>query len=447
MTAPTKAWQWDLNRIPAADPSGVNGLEFAFDVKAYLSGQRGGATQGTWTPVQGSDGVVVGTDPWGSAWDGTRINRALLSAAVNITVASAATGGTLPAGTYFYAVIPINANGILGQPFYEQSRAVTGTTSTVTLTWTSWAVSGAVKYRVYRGTVTGQLNTYWETTGTTWTDTGAAGTAGVPPMPTYPSGTAPVGYTTAWAAHSWQVLRSPPVTAGAITNVPFYLIIDVNGAQDWTSGNYTFCKTLPTGGTIYARPTSPDEWNYSSLQTAGSSATASKFHHWLTPEGGFILGVTKTAPANTTSPNLILGFQVLADAQPTDQFPVIGWALSTESWNGGAFSEQAQGNIKGRGWNGVLLGTQQLVWLRGSNDPAISSYAGGDVQVPGSYGELPIHVYTFDVGQQTYRGRIVDIYVACSDGSKNLWSEPNTTAPTSQVIGMFWMPVNQAVIY
>lgn len=103
----------------------------------------------------------------------------LLSVPVLNAPSTATTGGTLAAATYYYKITALNAAGetIASN---EVSQVTTGTTSTVTLTWA--AISGATGYRVYRGTAAGLENAYYAPGNvTTFTDTGAASTAGSPP--------------------------------------------------------------------------------------------------------------------------------------------------------------------------------------------------------------------------------------------------------------------------
>ena len=71
-----------------------------------------------------------------------------------VTPATATTGGTLAAATYFYKVTAINGSNPVGEslPATEVSQVTSGSTSTVTLTWT--AVAGATGYKIYRSTTT-----------------------------------------------------------------------------------------------------------------------------------------------------------------------------------------------------------------------------------------------------------------------------------------------------
>ncbi|AZS10389.1 major tail protein [Arthrobacter phage Supakev] len=106
-------------------------------------------------------------------------SQAFLNAPVLTKGATATTGGTLN-GTYFWRITAINANGeTLGSN--EITTTTTAATSTQTMTWA--AVAGATGYKVYRGTFSGGQDKLVTTLGavTTYTDTGAAGTAGAVP--------------------------------------------------------------------------------------------------------------------------------------------------------------------------------------------------------------------------------------------------------------------------
>jgi hypothetical protein len=86
------------------------------------------------------------------------------------TLTSSSTGGTFAAGTYYYELSAINANGAT-MPVASSPASVTttGTTSTNTLTWS--AVSGATAYIVYRSSNGGSTWSSYETTSTSLTDT------------------------------------------------------------------------------------------------------------------------------------------------------------------------------------------------------------------------------------------------------------------------------------
>lgn len=99
-----------------------------------------------------------------------------------ILTTNSPTGGTLAAATYFYRIVAVDFFGSTTTPSSELSVTTTGSTSSITLAWA--LVSGAYSYRIYRGTTSGGQNLYYTVTGTnttSFTDTGAAGTAGTTP--------------------------------------------------------------------------------------------------------------------------------------------------------------------------------------------------------------------------------------------------------------------------
>jgi hypothetical protein len=120
----------------------------------------------------GSSGETVGSNE-------VSITTANLSAPVVSTPTTATTGGSLAAATYYYKVTALGSTGeTVGSN--EVSITTTGSTSTNTITWA--AVTGATGYNVYRGTSAGGESTYYAAGNvTTFNDTGAAGTAGTVP--------------------------------------------------------------------------------------------------------------------------------------------------------------------------------------------------------------------------------------------------------------------------
>ncbi|GAC1522465.1 MAG: hypothetical protein NVS3B1_07870 [Marmoricola sp.] len=104
-----------------------------------------------------------------------------LTTPVQSAPATATTGGTgLAAATAYY--YKVSALGAGGETLPSNEQTVTtgaGGTNSNTVNWA--AVPGATGYRVYRGTVAGAENVYYAVGAvTTFTDTGAAGTAGSP---------------------------------------------------------------------------------------------------------------------------------------------------------------------------------------------------------------------------------------------------------------------------
>ena len=94
-------------------------------------------------------------------------------------------GGSLPPGEYAYRIIarrPVGQDSTgRSSPSAEVRVTTTAVGSAVQVTWQ--AVPDAAEYRVY-GRSAGAENLYWTVTGTAFTDTGAAGTAGAVPTST-----------------------------------------------------------------------------------------------------------------------------------------------------------------------------------------------------------------------------------------------------------------------
>lgn len=95
-------------------------------------------------------------------------------------ISTAASGGLITAGTYYYKVTALNGAGeTVGSG--EASITTSGTTSANTLSWN--AVAGATSYRVYRGTAAGAEANYQATSSTNFVDASATGgTAGTVPV-------------------------------------------------------------------------------------------------------------------------------------------------------------------------------------------------------------------------------------------------------------------------
>jgi hypothetical protein len=102
-----------------------------------------------------------------------------------LTVNPLATGGSFPAGSYFWTITAILTNGQETMPSNETEAQVAGTTSSAVLTWIPPIGGGAIGFKVYRGTSVTNLSVLVaiinDGTVTTYTDTGGPGTPGTPP--------------------------------------------------------------------------------------------------------------------------------------------------------------------------------------------------------------------------------------------------------------------------
>lgn len=150
-----KAWQTDLSRISAE--TGTTAIAFSrglgWYVKAFLTGQIGGATQGLWTIVTCSDGVTfntAGTDLWGATYDPTKIVRAGAGTAhSHITLRGP----------------PVTAGGVVAAPFYLTIDLGTSADYQITLAFSKAAPTG--------GSITARPTSTdeWLHSSTQWVDT------------------------------------------------------------------------------------------------------------------------------------------------------------------------------------------------------------------------------------------------------------------------------------
>ena len=134
-----------------------------------------------------------------------------------LTDASAATGGTLAAATYYYVVSAINAQGETLKS-NELSITTTGATSSNTVSWA--AITGATGYRVYRGTATGAQTVYYAVGAvTSYVDTGSTATAGTP------SGTNTTGLAT-----PVQAALATVTTGGTLAAATYFYVVSATNS-------------------------------------------------------------------------------------------------------------------------------------------------------------------------------------------------------------------------
>jgi hypothetical protein len=135
--------------------------------------------------IGGDDPKIPGLVPADLTFRGNTVTRpvswrnSIVSLPPGVS-ASAASGGTLAAGTYGYRVVarrPAGTTTATSLPSAEITATVAAG-GKVTIGWN--AVQDAAEYRVY-GRTPGGPSMYWTVTTTSFTDTGAPGTAGTPP--------------------------------------------------------------------------------------------------------------------------------------------------------------------------------------------------------------------------------------------------------------------------
>lgn len=112
-------------------------------------------------------------------------NTTIGAAPIQAPIVGSTTGGTLAAGTYYYVVTAIMTGPGESIASNEQLVVNTGTTSSNTISWTAPTGMTITGYKVYRGTSAGAESVFYSPGNVlTFTDTGAASTAGTPPTDT-----------------------------------------------------------------------------------------------------------------------------------------------------------------------------------------------------------------------------------------------------------------------
>ncbi len=160
--------------------------------------------------------------------------------------------------------------------------------------------------------------------------------------------------TTAAAAHSWMVVKSPAALG------PYYLCLDLVSANaSW--GNIAFAKTAFTGGTTTARPTSTDEVTWLAGQMVDSnpwSVPGGRYHRCIDANGNFWLFSSKNGSNSITG---AYGVQTLKNLRmASDTWPVVG-----------CFEYNASGALKYGSGSSVLGGTSAVIKGRNYNGSAV----------------------------------------------------------------------------
>jgi len=244
-----------------------------------------------------------------AATGGTFAGGVSLPAPTGVTATGSATGGTLAAASYFYRVSAVNARGETLASTEVTSGALTGTTSSVALSWA--AVPGATGYRVYRGTTSGTYTSpafLSAPTGTTYTDTGGTAlTAGTVAASNTATTSAPYFWKVTATNAYGETLGSNEVTANVLPNG--------TQALSWTAvtgaTGYRVYRGTATGAEN-ALITTTTSVAYTDTGTSGSAATVPTANTTGSP------ATTQTAPGQV----VLVAQQVGADANGLPAGPI-----------------------------------------------------------------------------------------------------------------------------
>jgi hypothetical protein len=178
---------------------------------------------------------------------------------------ASSSGGAISAGTYYWVVTATLPNGETVAS-NEVSATLTGSTSSVLLSWTAPSGAGATGYNVYRGTATGAEDLLCAVivsgTQTTFRDVGAATVSGSPPVssgivsgkniwvPVTPLPQAPLLYTIPQTAFSGNQIgiefgqTQPTVGTFNLPQQPFAFVPVVFGQVQLSGINIGFTPLL-----------------------------------------------------------------------------------------------------------------------------------------------------------------------------------------------------------
>ena len=284
----------------------------------------------------------------------TSVSAQFLAAPTGLGSTAFTTGGSLASGTYYYKVTALNANGQTIAST-EHSRAVTGPNGRVDLTW--GAVPGAASYRIYRGTSANGQNTYYTSATNSFSDTGAAGTAGTPPN----TNTAQVGRIILdWAdyagATGYRIYRS------TAPNEERFL------AQIGPTSDYSDTGAVAPSGAPYPTNTMPVE---AVEPGASGNVPPEAITQLLTP----IAGVSVTNPAPTSGGADVESDELLRERVLLEfsSRPGAGTIADYERW-ARSFPPVGYATVEAL-WSGA--GTVRLIVTDQDNNPVSASVVSG----------------------------------------------------------------------
>ena len=282
------AFQWQpsiwengaaVSAVYRLTPSVVNGLNGAFTLTfgGVTSPTPGGLTVAHQAAVTASELTVT----------------QLANPSGNETSATATTGGTVAAGTYYgkCSYIDYGGNETSTQSGAEATQVTTGSTSTITWTCPT-AGTGEIWYKFYVGTSSGGENYYFLATTAAYTETVAytSGTSGTPPVGNS-TGTATLGFTT---ASGYGNPINLTVAAGAAAGTSPTIACATNVTCGWNGGTVNLLTgTSPTTGALFTVTDTLKHGKYPSCVYQIESASSS-----YVPNGTVV--TTGFYPTNTS---------------------------------------------------------------------------------------------------------------------------------------------------
>lgn len=244
---------------------------------------------------------------------------------------------------------------------------------------------------------------------------------------------------TAGNAHTWFVLKSPT----GMLDQPWYFTVDWAGANDQIA-TFVLTKTLPSGGTTTARPTSTVEATRANI-FAEASANAAKSHFITDANGNFWFLESRNGQGYF---QFCAMWQELTEARSSGDTGRAVALFSQAVVNGGAldYVNNTTGlNPISLTYNLVAASTTKILLpqMYGSAAAAAWNVAGTNAS-DAKVDSMPIfYVYDQLAGSTGVRGRMADIFVTgrqVAVGSV----EPASGTPVTVCVGSVWIPCSVA---
>ena len=250
------------------------------------------------------------------------------------------------------------------------------------------------------------------------------------------------------ADHSWIVLESPVDYPSTGTQV--YFAIDRNAAQNYNC-NFYLSTADWTGGTITdigANPGNRNTW----LTSGGfiNSGLASLTYHLSYNTTGDVIFYVSQVGVGRVAWGVMIN--KLAGADASDNYPLYAyihtlnptWSQSGLYYNAFGMTNMTGANSKGHWIDGAVLSTQPAYSL---NDNFIVYANGGDASgsdINGRFSACPIFVVSTASGKKSFRGRIVDIWMANTGTAyvPNGTVEPSVGSIVLACITSVWLPAS-----
>ena len=312
---------------------------------------------------------------------------------------------------------------------FDINRAVTATTVTDMAKYTLW---------YYKAFLTGQIGGatqgLWTLVGSSDSVTGAMD--GVDRWgPSFDPSKIVLGGTN--SAHSWVVLRSPP-----IKGAPIYVLI---AWDSWTNYRLSVRETatLPTAGSNAQNPTLTNAASSASTSDFCPSSNSGNFHMHgaLATDGSFYM-----LQSRDNTGKFVSGFvgSWLGNAKPNDSYPFwFSFNCDSGMSTGYGYTTAYGLDYAPSSWMLSPDNSAQTTWNWAGVIPNTANLPVGSDRFDSSYLDFPVFIAVSSTNIASMRGRLQDIsFFPGGAGSGTVDSTPG--APTYMVVGNYWFPTNAA---